>query len=387
MFISVLGHPQMAPALLDANYEGLQLTHPTPKECTAIWNLTSQAWKGPLTQEDFVLNCAQLLTAPLHRDGGMSMWILTNKHMEPDHRPILASCETIRKQALVSDANGKVEEKVVHAVASVYTDPEHRGRGYASRMMRGLSRGLQEFQSDFGKTIASVLWSDIGKEFYSNVGWLPFPSSHLQFKALKSDQTPPGVMYLKAEDLEELCRIQESLVRKLVSTKASHKTRMTLLPNHNSVTWFHQKEDFLASTVYNKPALRKGAIIGSPGNRIWVIWTRLCSDPLDAPDAENTLYILKLVIENDAEERRELQVEQLKAILEAARNEAAEWRLPVVKMWNPTLAIEDLVARTGIEHENVEREKSSISSVLWYGEGEGTADSVEWIGNEKFGWC
>jgi hypothetical protein len=40
-----------------------------------------------------------------------------------------------------------------------------------------------------------------------------------------------------------------------------------------------------------------------------------------------------------------------------------------------------------LEHSEVEREEESIASLMWYGEGSGASDDIEWVGNEKYGWC
>ena len=49
--------------------------------------------------------------------------------------------------------------------------------------------------------------------------------------------------------------------------------------------------------------------------------------------------------------------------------------------------IRELIERAGIPHRTVEREEDGIASLLWYGEGSGKEDTLEWIANEKYGWC
>lgn len=89
---------------------------------------------------------------------------------------------------------------------------------------------------------------------------------------------------------------------------------------------------------------------------------------------------------SDAEEG-DSQVEQMRAILQTARAEAAEWKLHRVMLWDPTSLVLELVRRTGIQHRRIEREHEGIASLLWYGEGNGKEDTLEWLGNEKYGWC
>jgi hypothetical protein len=73
--------------------------------------------------------------------------------------------------------------------------------------------------------------------------------------------------------------------------------------------------------------------------------------------------------------------------LEIAQAEAKEWQLGHVELWNPTNILKQIVKETGLEHSEVEREEESIASLMWYGEGSGNSADIEWVGNEKYGWC
>lgn len=183
--------------------------------------------------------------------------------------------------------------------------------------------------------------------------------------------------------------------RKALTGKPKRKIRMMVVPDHDHMLWHHKKEEFVCEKLLGKQPRVKGVITGEPGNRIWAIWThRFYGDP-ESTSSGNTLYILRLVIENqdalstlsgkelpqDAGQC-DLQTEQLRAVLQTAHAEAAEWQLSYVKLWNPTPLVQHLIERTGIPHCKVKREDESIASVLWYGEGSGTEKDLEWIGNE-----
>lgn len=146
--------------------------------------------------------------------------------------------------------------------------------------------------------------------------------------------------------------------------------------------------------------LIKGAIVGSRGSRIWAIWTHRFYSLPSSPSSDNTLYILRLVIEsqssfatpshpitNQGPKLEFEQVSQMKAVLESALTEAAEWNLPLIKLWDPTPFAQELIARTEIEHCKVVREEEGIASLLWHGEGSGEEDTLEWLVNEKYAWC
>ena len=177
---------------------------------------------------------------------------------------------------------------------------------------------------------------------------------------------------------------------------------MMIVPDHDHMLWHHKKEEFVCEKLFGKKPKVKGVIVGQLGNRIWAIWThRFYGDP-ESASSGNTLYILRLTIENqtlasnvrsdDGEVQLDasqlgLQAEQLKTVLESAQAEAAEWNLSDVKLWHPTPLIEDLIECAGIQHCKIEREEEGISSLLWYGEGCEKEGTLEWIGNEMYAWC
>lgn len=98
------------------------------------------------------------------KDGGITFWILVDTTIAPNERPILASCESLRKQALIAKGDGQVEDVISHGIGSVFCNPEYRGRGYAQRMINELGKKLDNWQQEEGKRASfTVLYSDIGK--------------------------------------------------------------------------------------------------------------------------------------------------------------------------------------------------------------------------------
>lgn len=380
-------------ALPDARSPVLHLTHPTAGECQTVWKLSSLAWTDALSLPQYLEESAYLTTVPLAKDGAMTNWILTDKGLPPDQRPIFCSCETFRKRAFISDKDGNLSEKIIHGVASVFCDPVLRSRGYGSRLMRELAEILRTFQAETTKSIGSVLYSDIGKKFYADLGWHPFPiNTHVELEPSAAPEGPRATQLLSG-DLERLCEEDEAMIRKeLTSTPLNGKIRMMLVPDLDHMLWHHKKEEFVCEKLFGKQPRIKGAIVGQHHNRMWAIWTHRFYGPPGSASSENTLYILRLVIENQATKStndadRERQVEQMRAVLQAAQDEAAEWKLHRVMMWDPTPLVLDLVGQTGIRHHRIERDQEGIASLLWYGEGSGKEDTLEWLGNEKYGWC
>lgn len=374
----------MAP---DSNSDSLYLTHPTPEEKLATWSLNAVNWGSALSLPDYLEREAYLTTVPLAKDGGVTHWILVDRTLPPNERPILASCESLRKAVLVSQ-NGEITEAITHGIGSVFSQPKFRGKGYASRMLRELGPILKDWQVDQNKPGMqscpfSFLYSDIGKKYYAKFGWVPFPSTHIAFPPAANSR-PLTAKPLASTDIEELCALDEQYIRRSLENAKDGKIHVALVPNFDVMQWHHKREDFVSGKIFGKSPAIKGAIAGEPGSRVWAIWTRVFYGPLK-PNSGNTLHILRLVIEDETDV--EANAAKLKGILEIAQAEAKEWQLGHVELWNPTEVLKQIVMGTGLEHSEVEREEESIASLMWYGEGSGTSDDIHWFGNEKYGWC
>ncbi|KAH8901505.1 hypothetical protein GQ53DRAFT_740384 [Thozetella sp. PMI_491] len=389
--------------LQDAKSLYLHLEHPSPEECLKIWTDTSSSWKDSLTVSAYLAESQFLTTIPLARDQGMTTWVLVDKSLPPNKRPILCSCETFRKRSLTADAEGNIEEVVVHGVASVFCPPEYRGRGYASRHMEELARQLRQWQTEHGKSAGSVLYSDIGPAFYTRFGWLPnVRNMHLVLPAAERKELTPARLVLES-DLEDLCRKDEALIRAAMATPHRVKKRVTIIPDLDHMLWHIRKEDFATKQIFGRIPRAKGAIAGSPGKLVWAIWVHRYYEHPDEPGEEgsnNVLFILRLVVEGDETANMPLteqaplavnydkQAVALKAVLQAAQAEASEWRLDHVHMWEPSPLIDNLVTQSGLDVTRVERQEESIASMAWFQDDDETgSEPPVWINNEYYAWC
>lgn len=381
--------------LPDSNSSALHLSHPTDSENLVILHMTAAIWRDALTLPSYFEESSYLADVPLARNKGMTEWVLVEKGLPPSKRPILACCESFRKRCWISDEQGILMEAITHAVASVCCNPEYRGRGYASRLMRELSKILPNWQTEETKCVASILYSDIGKKFYTEIGWRPHPSYQVEFESplvKLNDET--GARALIADDLAKLCEDDETLSELMLQNWPSSKMKFMIVPDHDHMRWHHAKEEFGATKLFGKIPNIKGSIIGEPGKRIWVIWTHRFYDVPDSETSRNTLYILRLVIEDATAQQSkiqaptDLQIDQFRSIIQSTLIEAAEWKLKQVVLWNPFPLALELINRIGIPFVYRQREEESIPSLMLFGGHAGIReDPLEWIGNEKYSWC
>ena len=393
-YLSILlfSYSDLPDDLPDSKSPDLHLSHPTGNENKSIWRATSTAWKDALTVHEYLEESSYLMSVPLAKNQGMTQWVLVDKRLPSDQRQLLASCETFRKRSLVSDPQGNILESITHGIASVYCNPAYRGRGYASRMLRELNRVLPTWQAENTHgVVASVLYSDIGGGFYERLGWVPFPSHHIVFEPVpsKSRETTP----IFDSDLPELCEIDERLVRTAAIAKPAQDQkalRFAILPDCDHMRWHYGKEEFVCNRLFGKKPDVKGAVAGQPGSRVWVIWThRFYEHPDNA--SGNTLYILRLGIESqfgDTDRRDvDVEMENLKLVLQAAQTEASEWNLHQVQLWDPSPEVAEWIVKTGIPHRAEVRTQESLGCLQWYGNGGSKEGDVDWLYNEKYAWC
>lgn len=218
----------------------------------------------------------------------------------------------------------------------------------------------------------------------------------------RSPSRLPATTSLHADDLPDLCRADEAALRNDMARSASRDPAVliALAPDLRTMQWHCAREDFVAKEMFDKLPEVRGAIVqGQEGPRVWSIWTRTFGKDKDG----HTLNILRIVIEGEEEPKRKTlgqepsisslgssdqqRVLAAASVLQAARQEAAAWKMQDVQIWNPTplatLAVKHLDPSAVLIH----RDAESIASLRWRSPGIDPGLGVRWIVNEKFGWC
>lgn len=380
------------PSLPEGDSPDLILVPATPEERIASLKLNSIAWKGPLDVDTYIAREDHLYSQRLTRDG-LTCWILVDRNEPEGDRTILSSCETYQKKALLA-YDGKVEDTSTHGVGSVYCRPEFRGKGYAKRMFEELITKLDTWKMEKQprrRAVFTILFSDIGKNFYAQFGWRAFQSSHLALPPVAdavSNGTAGKTRDLFAEDVQRyMCN--DTVLGKLreqlrVASLKTPGAKVAILPNYDHFVWHWAREEFFVENMFkhrSKPVI-KGA--GNDNARVYCAWNRNFGEKTE----DNILYILRWVYDEPTSAAEEqLLVEAMAGLLRRAQLEAHAWNLHTVEFWNPTPLLQKAVALLDPDAQIVHREKSSISSLRWTGAEQGLGDRVEWFLNEKYTWC
>jgi len=133
--------------------------------------------------------------------------------------------------------------------------------------------------------------------------------------------------------LKSLCESDWNDIKAEFTGGRTTKTQVALIPDLETMHWHHLREDFMTKKLFGRSPDIKGAVCGKEKSRVWAIWTRSFYGPLDDSEAGNTLHILRLVVEDESEKTN---TKFLKAILDLAQSEAAEWKCKSVELWNPS---------------------------------------------------
>ncbi|KAI1181904.1 hypothetical protein F5B17DRAFT_231473 [Nemania serpens] len=330
------------------------------------------------------------------------------------------------------------------------------------------ANGAHDRKLQKAEAVCSALWSDIGKRFYASKGWPVFASEHVEFSSSPSSPSPPGIPSLlerseqphgasltlvpvNTSNLTELCQRDEAQLRGdlLRRARETGRTTFAFAPDHDVFRWHWAREEYIVSRVFpgRQASEIRGMIAivtststststdnavpnggaasrdkngdedgeGEGKTRMWAIWMRNYGEGAASDPAKNTLYILRLVIDENSisspspspsPDPKALQL-AFDAIMHSAMDAARAWHCGSVHLWNPTPVVRGLIAGSGLAHKLVDREVDSIPSMMWYasdngtknknknknkneGEGEGEGEEMEvvdWVANEKYCWC
>jgi GNAT superfamily N-acetyltransferase len=378
----------------------LVLVTPTPAERLACLKANAASWRGPLTPGQYIRREEILIDQDMTRDGALASWILVDRNLPPDSRTILCSCESYAKRAFLA-YNGKTEDIVAHAIGSVYCRSEFRGRGYAKRMMAELAKILDTWQqdkTDRKQCVFSVLYSDIGKDFYAAHGWKPFPASHMSLPTVSwskgEGQVNVDLSLVKDMDAEDvrnnMCSDavidQYRQILRNLSRSDGGKAKVAMAPDYSHMSWHWAREDFYIETLFPEQGYPrvKGAAVPSRG--IFVCWTRTfgCSAK------DRTLYILRALFDEKEPAslpEKHAAIQGLAAVLRRAQIEAGKWQMDHVEIWNPSPMLQEAAKLLDEQTALVERVSSGIPSLKWAGKELGLGKDVEWVWNERYAWC
>ncbi|CAG8781399.1 8768_t:CDS:2, partial [Racocetra persica] len=283
----------------------------------------------------------------VYNSENFKVWILVstkdaNDTSKINESAILSACETIRRKALITLSSGQVQEAIGYSILAVFTPPQYRHKGYGSTMMKLLSDKLRfDFKAEF-----SFLYSDVGTEFYSRIGWKVYPLKEVRFKVDNNfttlSENPTEIVTIDQSNLESVILQDCEYIKKEFSKL--NKKSLVVLPINSTYNWFFERNNYLSKS--NELNILGVKVLKEQDIRGFVIWS---------PDfLHNKLEILRF--RSDSQQTTQL-------LIEKAKQEASRFKFKQVTLWNPDLRLFDLSRK--VEVEVVEMTKT-LQSLAWY---------------------
>ncbi|KAK3326097.1 hypothetical protein B0H66DRAFT_588753 [Apodospora peruviana] len=368
---------------LDLTLDDVVCSEATDRQRTLSWKLNGACWVPRMTLEEYVGLEKTLSETALTAHGRIRYYVLTRKD---DPETIVSSCEVIYKTLLLADATGS---RVVdgYSVASLFTAPQHRGRGMASFLLKR----VQELADRF--TECGTLYSDSRRTYHSRLGWVSFASAQIVFnldlsQPVDSNKPDDRVSLLAESDVADLCdkdvqglMQQFHLLAKQLEAEKRGTTHITFLPTFAQCSWHFARDAYMAKAMaVGRPVQYRGA--RTSDGQSWLYW--------DHDLRERKLKVLRIVVGGDNTENK--WEEDIKVLLEAALAEARAWGLPKVIVWNPYKTVSAAATNVWLDADNSklkllfeDRDDGTIPSLRWRN-GDRSRTTL-WEENEYFSWC
>ncbi|KAG9013753.1 hypothetical protein FRB90_005713 [Tulasnella sp. 427] len=345
----------------------LTIKKANPSQIDASRHLTWLEWSRGRTIEEYMHEHADVDAGVASTTERYHTWVLVPRD-EPDTLDFLSSCETYRRTIFIK-AQSQVKESVGYGIASVFTRPAFRGKGYASHMMHLLHWNPGAFPPENlnGDAVLSVLYSDVGG-FYERcgpgpgaLGWVSTERRSAIWPAHAEEPPLDGIkaQILNQDSIWNLIDVDDHLIidKELAAASSPElcfsytQGRKRQNPGNFGV--------FAAEGEQNAP----GAALA------YAVWT------FEMKPHPSRLIICRL----------RATPQTFPIIIKAAQREAKMSGVEIVEVWNLPTELESLVQGTG--GRVIERD-DHWPCMAWYGlpevpETMNLRETVKWVNNEK----
>ncbi|AJR97425.1 ASN_HP2_G0020310.mRNA.1.CDS.1 [Saccharomyces cerevisiae] len=382
---------------------------PELKRWTHLAN--AKAWKGILTVQQYADREQLLGSSEISQKNksnemmtkypksyqwlGQKYFVLKDRSL-PDNgkfSQVVSSCETLNRigYCIHPGSNGKIEPALIVCIGGVFTFENHRGKGYAKKMIIKLNEFYDKIRDDANtvlelKNLVINLYSEVG-EYYSALG---YESMHVPLHRISKldelterycgeDDDHDGKC-LGFDDYRGLVGLHETQFKE--SLLSLHKENpekfvFTVAPDFDIFTWFQYRDLFIMNKSGRKA--QQNLFFGyALSDNSHIIWHHNWNG--------DSLIIVKIHIPEETFQRKELK---LKKLLRKAIEETKLHGLQELEFWDEEIPIKKypqlFQLLTELENESkVFSENGSISAVRppkGY-----TAEQVIWDNNTKFCW-
>ncbi|KEP48233.1 hypothetical protein V565_130150 [Rhizoctonia solani 123E] len=341
-------------------------------------------WGTPETGLEYLIRYHSTIESKNYaKDGRLTYWVFVPKDAK-DTLDILSCCRTYRRDASILHANSDIPTQAFgYAIGTVVTPKQHRGRGYANRMLTLLHHALAPnvystpgVEIDIPPAVYpgafSVLYSDIGT-YYERCG--PSPGE-IGWKV----QNPIHTIWQLSETLpvlagqtDLLSKVQLLSQEEVTTLLSSDVPDWESLPRAPDTTYVA----FSPSALPNTHLITRSIIHPSHNTSTDVFWgARMSSKGHFITWAFDYYTPRTLVITRIHADSTTLPV-LLLAAFQAGETQGCQqaevWNLP-----------EELMDEANRLRGTTQARNSHLPAIRWYGPE--PAKSIVWIRNEYYAW-
>jgi len=302
-------------------------------------------WGDDLTPAQYVAREAHVLQhcAWLHRPGACTVLGLALADDE-DIVPA-ATCEVYAMELAVVVAPGVLSRGTALGIASVFTQPQHRRKGLASRMLRALAASTHAAQAQ-----ALLLMSEVDPALYERCGYIAGGGADgknirdwVFVSAGDAALAAPGVELVTPQQLPALAARLAQLAERDLLTRGNEGA-VAVLPSADQFLW-HAARFAGSRKALGEP--EPSSVCGATCGDAFAIWA------LDTEDRAVVLRILALVASEDGAATAAVLAAAVRAAASAGApgGRALAWTtgtlhaMPAAHAWTPP---SEQLARAGV---------------------------------------
>ncbi|ELU44224.1 hypothetical protein AG1IA_01745 [Rhizoctonia solani AG-1 IA] len=342
---------------------------------------TAVQWAKWYDMEGYLGRLEYLESLDHANDGRLVTWVLVPAN-EPETLEILSTCQTYKRDILVIPAGEtRSVQDVGYAIASVFTPIQHRGKGYAARMMSllhfALARpeGVPSFPKEWGNPpglvqepgLVSVLYSGVGT-YYSRCapgdgsGWTIVGTRTIEWAVpSRTIELDSGVELLSMEEaVSTFVANAVDFKQHLESRDPSPVLRFAFKP---TAGWcrYQMIRDQESPVYVTSPPQSWGARIRHGPETHYIVWTyRPSKDPNP-----------KLIVINIHATSKTFP-----ALIRAAIWVAKKEQHQLVEAWNLGADLSSAIEET---RGRVYERTGQLPALKWYGQ----EQEIDWVDNNK----
>ncbi|KAG9104659.1 hypothetical protein FRC06_000423 [Ceratobasidium sp. 370] len=338
-------------------------------------------WAKWLTLEEYLRRDEEAEVLDQAKDGKLTSWVLVPA-TDPETLNFMCACETYQRTILLLPPNEtKSVSSIGYGIASVFTPPKFRHKGYAAHMMSLLHfaiakpEGLPAFPTAWGTPparvnnpgVVSVLYSDVGTYYArctpgEGTGWTVVGPTTTEWAVENEGHSlsiPPEVEFLSRDQAIETTRADADLFKRDLESQGPSPRIHFAFQTTGEWCRFQMHRADEHPLYLSAPPRIWGARIQHQGETHFIVW------------------------EYEASPKRKLIIVNLRAspetfphLFAAVKSVARMEKHELIEAWN--LGENLTSAAKGLEGRTYER-KEHLPAIRWYGE----QGDVVWFGNNK----